>query len=195
MFASRFYSFLLSSLVLAASGVDQKAANSPAAERPEYRIGPGDVLQVEVWKEPEASTSSATVRIDGVVSLALLGEVQAAGRTTAELRDALTEKYGSLIRGARVIVLVKEVTSQRVYVIGEVRREGPIRLVAPLTVLQALAEAGGTTDYAKRKRIYLLRISDNRRIVIPFDYDAVVRGQKMQQNVVLLPGDTIVVPR
>ena len=160
-----------------------------------YVIGPGDVLQVDVWKEPEVSTPSVTVQPDGNISLPMIGEVRADGLAPSELQRILGEKYGALIRSARVAVSVREVHSQRIYLIGEVRREGPIRLVTPLTVLQALAEAGGLTDWAKRKRIYILRIAGDRRMILPFDYDAVVRGAKLNQNVVLLPGDTVVVPR
>jgi polysaccharide export outer membrane protein len=178
---------------------DQGAASDPApgsnAEPPAYRIGPGDVLQIDVWKEPDASNPSVTVRPDGRISLAIIGEVQVAGRTPAELKATLSEKFGELIRGARVTVTVRDVNSQKIYLIGEVRREGLIRLAGPTTVLQALAEAGGITDYAKRKRIYILRIVNGRQVNLPFDYDAVVRGQKVDQNVMLVAGDTIVVPR
>lgn len=160
-----------------------------------YRIGPGDVLQIDVWKEPDASNPAITVRPDGKISAPMLGEVQAAGLTPAELQKELLGQYSQLIRDARVTVMVKEVNSQRIYIIGEVRREGPIRLVAPLTVLQALAEAGGMTDFANRKRIYVLRVVENRQVTLWFDYYAVVRGEKVEQNVVLLPGDTIIVPR
>ncbi len=160
-----------------------------------FHIGPGDILQIDVWKEPEASTPSVTVRPDGGLSLPMIGEVQAGGLKTTELQSILAEKYGAMIRDARVTVSIREVHSQRVYLIGEVRREGPVRLVGPLTVLQALAEAGGLTDYARRKQIYILRIIGERRVILPFDYDAVVRGTKISQNIVLQPGDTVVVPR
>lgn len=182
---------------LAATGQPQPAPPDEGAEpnAQSYRIGPGDVLQIDVWKEPEASTPSTTVRPDGCISLPMIGEVRAAGLRTTELQKSLSEKYGELIRDTRVTVFVREVHSQRIYLIGEVRREGPIRLVAPLTVLQALAEAGGLTDYAKRKKIYILRVVGERRQILPFDYDAVVRGVKVSQDIVLLPGDTVVVPR
>jgi polysaccharide export outer membrane protein len=175
------------------SGVPQQPASqaTPSA----YRIGPGDVLQIDVWKEPDVSNPSATVRSDGVITLAIIGEVPAAGLTPTELAGALAGKFGTLIRGARVTVVVKDANSQKIYVIGEVRREGAVRLSGPTTVLQALAEAGGITDYAKRKKIYILRIVNGRQVNLPFDYEAVVRGQKVNQNVMLLPGDTIVVPR
>ncbi len=183
-----------------ASSADTRGAVPPAARPapppgPEYRIGAGDVLAFSVWKEPDASVPSITVRPDGKLSLPMIGEIAAAGMTPAELERLATQKYGELIRGARVTVMVVTINSQKAYVLGEVKKEGPIPLATPVTVLQALAEAGGVTDFAKRRRIYILRMVDNRRIVLPFDYEAVVRGRNMEQNVLLAPGDTVVVPR
>lgn len=168
---------------------------APEADPPTYRIGPGDVLQVNVWKEPEASEEAVIVRSDGRISLPLVGEVLATGRATGELERDLTERFTTYFRDPRVLVTIKEVHSQRVYVIGQVRKEGAIQLVSPLRVLQALAEAGGITDYAKRKNIYVLRVINGRQQNLPFNYDAVIRGEKVDQNVLLLSGDTIVVPR
>jgi polysaccharide export outer membrane protein len=150
---------------------------------------------VDVWKEPDASVSAVTVRPDGKISIPLVGEVHVAGLMPVELETTLAEKYRDLIRSTRVTVTVREINSQRVYVIGEVRREGPVKMSAPLTVLQALAEAGGMTEYAKRKNIRILRMVDGKQVTFPFDYVAVVHGQNVQQNIVLLPNDTIVVPR
>jgi polysaccharide export outer membrane protein len=171
------------------------AAVSQAANPMEYRIGAGDLLGIEVWKEPDASTPAAPVRPDGKISLAIVGEMQAAGLTPVELQDVLRAKYREYIRDARVNVVVKEINSQKAYLIGEVKREGPVRLSTPMTVLQALAEAGGLTDFAKRKGIYIMRTVQNRRMRLPFDYDAVLRGEKMEENVTLVAGDTVVVPR
>lgn len=181
-----------------AADVSGAAANPSAASAAnirEYRIGPGDVLAVEVWKEPDASSASVPVRLDGKVSLPMVGELSVLGLTPAELENILTVKYREFIRDAHPTVMVKEINSQKVYLIGEVKKEGPIRLQAPITVLQALAEAGGITDYAKRRKIYILRTSQNRQLILPFDYDAVVRGEKMEQNISLAAGDTIIVPR
>jgi len=161
----------------------------------QFRIGPGDVLAVDVWKEPEASAVSVTVRPDGKMSLPMIGEVQAADLTPGELEAALTTKYGEYVKNPAVTVFIKEMNSQRIYVIGEVKREGQIRLDGPMTVLQALAQAGGLTDYAKRKKIYVLRTEQGRQSILPFDYDAVVHGEKVDQNIVLLAGDTVIVPR
>jgi polysaccharide export outer membrane protein len=160
-----------------------------------YRIGPGDVLQIDVWKEPDASNPSVTVRPDGRVSLAMVGELSVVGLTPSELEEALRQRFGALIKDARVTVSVREASSQKVYVIGEVRREGSIRMMGPMTVLHALAEAGGLNEYAKRKDIYVLRVANGRQVRFSFNYEAVVRGQKGEQNITLQPGDTIVVPR
>jgi polysaccharide biosynthesis/export protein len=174
------------------------SAPRPELQQPyasEYRIGPGDVLQIDVWKEPDAISPSIVVRPDGKISVPILGELQAAGLRPAELQELLSSKYSEFIRNARVTLTIREVHSQRVYLIGEVKREGPIRLQAPITVLQALAEAGGVTDYAKRKKIYVLRMVQDKQVMLPFDYDAVVRGIKVEQNLILAPGDTVIVPR
>lgn len=161
----------------------------------EFRIGPGDILQIDVWKEPDVSTPSVVVRPDGKLSLPVVGEVNALGLTPAELQRTLSDEFNKVIRNARVTLIVREVNSQRVYLIGEVRRPGLIRFTAPVTVLQALAEAGGVTDFAKARRIYVLRNAPEGQVIFPFDYELVVRGQRVEQNIVLQPGDTIVVPR
>jgi polysaccharide export outer membrane protein len=180
---------------VAAAANDTRRQDQLAPGFREYRIGAGDVLGVDVWKEPDASAVSVTVRPDGKVSLPMIGETQVAGLTPAELENALVPKYRDLIRVTRLTVMVKEINSQKAYLIGEVKKEGPIRLQAPITVLQALAEAGGVTDYAKRRKIYILRSASGGQQILPFDYDAVVRGEKIQQNVVVVAGDTIIVPR
>jgi polysaccharide export outer membrane protein len=150
---------------------------------------------VDVWKEPDASVSAATVRPDGKISIPLVGEVRVAGLMPVELETDLAGKYRDLIRSTHVTVTIREINSQKVYVIGEVRREGPIKMSAPLTVLQALAEGGGITEYAKRKNIRILRMVNGRQVTFPFNYAAVVHGQNVHQNILLLPNDTIVVPR
>lgn len=181
-------------LVAALAGPPLWAQSAPDAV-PVYRIGPGDVLRVVVWKEPDAGVDAVTVQLDGMVSLPLIGQVTAGGLTPIELQRSIAERFSSIILDPRVSVIVTETVNLKVYVLGEVRREGSLRLQTPLTVLQALAEAGGLTDYAHRKNIYILRKSGGRQLTLPFDYNAVVKGRKMEQNVTLLPGDTVVVPR
>lgn len=189
-----------------AAGSNLSAAEQPAGgpgtqrvrdpREAQYRVGPGDVLGVDVWKEPDASLGSAPVQPDGKISVPMLGQIPVAGLSLAELEGVLAERYRQYIRDPLVTVTVREINSQKVYMIGEVKKEGPIRVLAPLTVLQALAEAGGVTDYAKRKKIYILRsAAGGKQVMLPFDYDAVLRGQKTEQNIVLAPGDTVVVPR
>jgi len=179
------------------NGVASQAGGLQDAQQNQYqyRIGPGDVLGIEVWKEPDASSPSLTVRPDGRISVPMLGEMTVTGLTPNELERQLASKFGALIRGPRVTVSVREVNSERIYLIGEVKKEGPVRMNGPMTVLQALAEGGGVTDFAKRHKIYILRTDQGKRLVLPFDYPAVVRGEKMQQNIVLVPGDTVIVPR
>lgn len=159
----------------------------------QYVIGAGDLLQISVWKEPDASVPSVVVRSDGAISIPLVKEVQAAGLTPRQLENVLTEMFKQIIRDVDVTVLVKEIHSEKVYMLGAVKKEGPISMMAPMTALQAIAEAGGLTDYAKRNKIYVLRNESTRQIKIPCDYDAAMKGNP-QFNIQLRPGDTIVVP-
>jgi polysaccharide biosynthesis/export protein len=160
-----------------------------------YRIGAGDVLQIVVWKEPDASVPSTIVRADGKISIPLIKEVDVMGLTPSELEKMLTERISKLIHGADVTVIVKEVNSRKVYLLGGLKKEGPVPLPASMTVLQAINGAGGLTEYAKRKKIYILRSENGQQLRLPFDYQAVIRGERMEQNILLRPDDTIVVPQ
>lgn len=171
------------------------AGGTAPAAAPGYRIGACDVLTIVVRKEPEASVDSAVVRSDGVITVPMVKEVSAAGLAPRELESILTEKYAHFIRDPDVTVVVKEIHSERVFVVGAVRKEGPISLGAPLTVLQALSAAGGLTDYAKRNKITILRVQNGRQVRIPFNYSAVINGADPDRNTFLRPGDTIVVPQ
>lgn len=159
-----------------------------------YRIGAGDVLQIVVWKEPDASLPEAVVRSDGKISVPLIGEVDAAGLTPEELKDALVEKYSRYINAPGVTVYTKQINSRKIYVLGTVKHEGPIPLIRPMTVLQAIDEAGGLGEWASGKKIYVLRKIDGKQVKLPFDYRAVIKGQRLEQNITLLPDDTIIVP-
>ncbi len=174
----------------------QEIAPEPVVPPAHYVIGSGDILTINVWKEPEASVLAAAVRPDGMISVPIVKDVQAAGLTPLELQSVLAEKFAKFFKGADVSVIVKEIHSQRVYVIGAVKKEGPVDMKAPLTVLQAVAEAGGLNDYAKRSKIYILRKTPaGREVRLPFDYSAVIKGSKGEQNVTLQVGDTVVVPQ
>lgn len=173
----------------------ENRAPEPAAVPAGYRIGAGDVLQISVWKEPDASVPSIVVRPDGKISVPVIKEVEVLGLTPAQLEKQLSERLARYIHGAEVTVVVREIRSKKVYMVGAVRREGPVRLDAPITVLQALLEAGGLTEYAKRRKIYVLRNENGAPQRLPFDYDAVLRGERTEDNILLQPGDTVVVPQ
>jgi len=165
-----------------------------SAAPPGYRIGSGDILQIDVWKEREASVPSVMVRPDGKVTLPLIKEIDVLGLTPTELEKLLAGKLETFIHGADVTVVVREIRSKRAYLVGAVNKVGPVPLVANMTVLQVLAEAGGVTDYAKKKKIYILRKQNGKEVKILFNYEAVIKGESMEQNIPVLPDDTIVIP-
>lgn len=175
----------------AAAPVERTSTDVPEG----YRIGPGDILQISVWKEPEASVESIIVRSDGKVSLPLIKEVPVAGLTPLDVEKVLMKRFAEMIREPDVTVMVREIHSRKVYLVGAVRTVAPIDLTLRMTVLQAITQAGGLSDYAKRKDIYILRNQNGRQVRLPFNYDAVIRGRLMEQNIYLEPDDTIVVPQ
>jgi polysaccharide biosynthesis/export protein len=157
-----------------------------------YVIGPDDSLQVTVWQEPSI-TGTFPVRPDGMISLVLVGDIQAAGLTPMHLAHDITVKLKKFIQDPVVSVVVAAVRSQRVYLVGEIQKAGPIELTAGMTPLQAIAQAGGLTPYANGKHIYILRGPQGKQTKIPFNYKLALKGDN-QQDVPLLAGDTIVVP-
>jgi polysaccharide biosynthesis/export protein len=160
----------------------------------DYLIGEGDVLQVSVWGEPAASVQSATVRPDGKISMPLIKEVAVAGLTPAQVEAGVQEQLAKVIRAPDVTVIVAQINSKKIFLTGAVKREGPLKFTYRMTVLQAISEAGGLSDYAKRKNIYVLHTENGRQFRLPFNYPAVLKGENMEQNILLSPGDTIVVP-
>lgn len=171
-------------------------ANLPAGRNvpDDYRIGAGDVLQISVFKEPEVSVPIAPVRPDGRITVPLIKEILVAGLTPREADQVIAEGLKKYIEDANVTVLVTNFNSKKIYVIGAVRREAPIPYTYGMTVMQALSEAGGLTDYAKRKKIYIIHRESGSEYHINFNYDEVVKGIKIEQNILLLPNDTIVIP-
>ena len=160
----------------------------------EYVIGPEDVLAINVWKEPEISRS-VPVRPDGKISLPLVGDLPASGLTTDKLRDNIAEKLKEYISNPEVIVIVQEVRSRSFNIVGKVGKPGSYELAKPMTVLDAIAVAGGFQDFAKTAKVYVLRReADGSRKMLPFNYKLVIKGQGLEQNVELQPGDTVVVP-
>lgn len=159
-----------------------------------YVIGPTDVLSINVWKEQEMS-KVVPVRPDGMISLPLVGEIRAAGLTPVQLEEQITGSLKKLMSDPQVTVIVAEVHSQNFNIVGEVLKPGSYPLAHQLTVLDAIALAGGFHDFAKTKKIYVLRTDANgKQERLPFNYKDVIRGQNPQQNIQLQAHDTVVVP-
>jgi polysaccharide export outer membrane protein len=177
----------------AAVGPDGKPIAVPATTDPAYVIGPEDVLDVNVWKEPDM-TRVVPVRPDGKITLPLINDVEAAGSTPQQLASAVTEKLRKFLTEPQVTVIVTQINSQRVFVIGEVLRAGAFPLVPGTTVLQALANAGGFTTFANVKKIHVMRVVNGKHVELPFNYREVLKGDNPDQNIKLEPGDTVVVP-
>ena len=174
----------------ASAGTTNAAPSSPAG--PEYVIGPDDVLHIAVWREADL-TATLPVRPDGKISLPLLNDVQAAGLTPQQLATSVTEKLKKYISDPRVTVVVTAINSKRIYINGEVFHAGPMPMVANMTVLQALS-AAGLNQFANTKRIYVLRTANGKQQKLPVNYRKLLKGEEIEQNYALQPGDTIVVP-
>ena len=172
---------------------ETKHTVTPATTDPSYVIGPEDVLDINVWKEPDM-TRVVPVRPDGKISLPLINDVQAAGSTPQQLASTVTEKLRKFLTEPQVTVIVTQINSQRVFVIGEVLRAGAFPLVPGTTVLQALANAGGFTTFANVKKIHVMRLVNGKPTELPFNYREVLKGDNPDQNIKLEPGDTVVVP-
>lgn len=160
---------------------------------PNYLIGTEDVLTVDVWKEPEISRS-VPVRRDGKISLPLLDDVAAAGLTPTQLSSEIVDRLHKIIVNPRVTVIVTQMGSQRIYILGQVTRGGAYPLVPDMTALQALSIAGGFTPFANLKKIYVMRNESGQDERFQINYKEVVAGHKPEQNIHLKAGDTIVVP-
>jgi polysaccharide export outer membrane protein len=168
-------------------------APAPAVDLPaDYVIGADDTLHVSVWKEPDLS-ATLPVRPDGRISLPLLNDIEAAGLTPMELAASITEKLKKYVADPRVTVVVTAMNSRRIFVTGEVTHPGALPLLPNMTMLQALSSAG-FTQFANVKKIYLLRNENGKQVKLPFNYKEVVKGDHPEQNIRLIPGDTLVVP-
>jgi len=159
----------------------------------DYHVGPGDVIAILVWKEPDAS-SSVVIRPDGKISLPLVNDLSVVGKTPMEIQDIISKKLSPFIKTPNVTVTVKEINSKKVFVLGQVNRTGAYQITQPTTVLQILTEAGGLQAFANGKGIYVLRTENGKQTKLPFNYKDVVKGEKIEQNVLLRPGDTVIVP-
>ncbi len=185
-------------LTLVACATTRPLQPTPPPGAPEtaapYVVGEGDVLAVRVWKNPELSVE-VPVRPDGMISVPLLNDVKAAGQTTDQLKVEITRKLSEYITAPDVTVVVLQANSKRVFVLGEVQHPGPIPLASQLSVLDALSAAGGFTAFADDDDVRIIRRGlDGKESEFRFDYPRYVSGRAPGTNIVLQPGDTIVVP-
>lgn len=159
----------------------------------DYVIGPEDVLRVLFWRD-ETMTTEVVVRPDGKITIALIGDVQAAGLSTAQLTANLTTAAAKWIQDPAVTVSVKQINSRKVFITGSINKPGPYPLAGTMTVLQLIATAGGPTEYAKGKNISVVRVENGQQKRYPFNYNDVSQGKNLKQNIELKVGDTVIVP-
>lgn len=172
----------------------QGAESAPKPHDDSFVIGNDDVLAINVWKEPDISRS-IPVRSDGKISLPLVGEVQATGRTPLKLEQDIAARLKNYISEPEVTVIVQQINSQKFNILGQVNRPGSYVIANSATVLDAIAMAGGFRDFAKQKSIYILRQNaDGTQTRLPFNYKEIVKGKDPAQNIRLQPRDTIIVP-
>jgi len=149
------------------------------------------VLHITVWEEPQF-TETAVVRPDGKISVPLVSDVDVSGQTPEAVQESLTEKLNKLVHKPRVTVVVQEIHSRMVFITGEVQRPGAYPLMEAMNVVQLVARSGGLTDFAKQKKVYVLRAANGARVNV--NLQKVLKGDAPEQNVELVPGDTVVVP-
>jgi polysaccharide export outer membrane protein len=189
------------------------ATQKPAAKKPEvvkpgqpsnpalsgitppagYVIGPEDVLAILFWRDKDMSVESS-VRPDGMITVPLINDVKAAGLTPEQLREQIEKAASQYVEDPSVTVAVKQINSRRVFVTGNVAKPGPYPLISTTTVLQLISMAGGLTEYADEKGISVMRVDGSQTKSFKFNYKDVIRGKKLEQNIELRPGDTVVVP-
>ena len=178
--------------VIVAPSVGSAQENPPKDPRSEYRIAKADVLEINVWREEEL-TRTVTVRNDGKISMPLVDDIQAAGRTPLELKSAIRKSLAEYIENPVVTIIVQEQQVPQFYVLGEVQEIGVYQLDRELTLVQALALTGGFTEWADRDDILVLRRHGEDEKRIDVDYDKIISGKAPEQNIMLQEGDTIVV--
>jgi polysaccharide export outer membrane protein len=169
------------------------AAAHAAGAEDGYRIGPGDVLDISVWKNPDL-TRKVTVLPDGTISFPLIDQMTAADKTLAQLSQEMRTRLSRFVPEVDLSIIIAQVNSQVIYVIGRVHHPGRFAMSAPLNVMQALATAGGLTPFAKADNIKIFREAGGAESYLPFDYEKVSKGERREQNIRLQRGDVIVVP-
>ncbi|MEZ5287580.1 MAG: polysaccharide biosynthesis/export family protein [Vicinamibacterales bacterium] len=186
--------FSLVAVPLAAAGQTPAPDLGAQATAPaDYVIGANDVLGIVFWREPEMS-GDVTVRPDGMITIPVIGDLMATGKRPDELKATIVEAAAKYISEVNVVVVVRTINSRRVFVTGRVTTPGTYPLTGPLTVLQAIALAGGLTEFADPKGITILRTEGGEARTLRFNYKDVSRGKNLETNIQLKPGDTIVVP-
>lgn len=180
--------FLGQALAPAAAANDKSGKTSGV-----YEIGAGDVLDIFVYEEPEISRA-VVVRRDGRISLPLVGDVRAAGRTTEELAEKITERLAKYLEAPHVTIMLAESRENVYYILGQVGTPGEYSLVRPVTLIQAVARAGGFLEWAKKARIMVVSGPQDAEKIVYFDYDRFLDNPDEEKNMVLNPGDTIIVP-
>jgi polysaccharide export outer membrane protein len=169
------------------------AATVATPDQDKYLLGPEDALEVSVWKEPDL-TKQLVVRPDGKITYSLIGEVQASGRTVKQLQDEILKRLEKFVTDAHVTVILLKVQNYKIYVTGKVNKPGEFVIGKPVNVMQAISMAGGLTPFASPGSIMVLRTEAGKEMVYPFNYKEVAKGQFLEQNRTLLPGDVVVVP-
>ncbi len=176
-----------------ATNVSQNTEKKTTLVEDEYIIGPTDILEIHVWREPDLSRT-IPVRPDGKITLPLLNDVQASGLTPLELKAGIEKRLAEFVESPTVSVAVLEIHSKNIFVLGQVESPGRYPLQQGLTVLQALSLAGGLAEWADKGDVVILRKENGKQSRIKFDYKNVSKGKNLEKNIVLQPGDTIIVP-
>ena len=158
-----------------------------------YQLGPEDVIEISVWKEPDL-TKQITISPDGKISYPLVGDVQVAGKTVKQVREEISKRLEKFVTDAQVTVILLKTQYYKIYVVGKVNKPGEFLVGRPANVMQALAMAGGLTPFASPSKIVILRRVGGTEQTLPFDYKSVSKGDFLEQNITLLPGDVVVVP-
>lgn len=178
---------------LSAAAQDDVAGEAGTSDLSPYTVNPGDVLTISVWKEPDLIRQTI-IRPDGAFSFPLVGDIQAKGRSVEEIQEIVKQRLERYIPDPVVTITVDQILGHSVYVLGQVNRPGQFIAAGDVDVMQALALAGGTSVFANLDKIKILRRVDERLIAIPFDYSDIEKGKRLQQNILLMPGDVVVVP-
>lgn len=158
-----------------------------------YNIGPGDVIEISVWRD-ESLKRQIIVPPDGIIAFPLIGDINVQGMTVEDIRNTVTKKLEAYIQDAVVTVMLVEINSMRAYVIGKVNKPGSFPVLMDTNVMQMLSMAGGLNPFASERNIHILRTRGDSTIKIPFNYRQVLRGNNLEQNIILQRGDVVVVP-